>query len=400
MPNSRKPKVVIVSGVHDYRTPRRGSIQALADALVRLHYDVSFISVRFSPISLAKGDHRAFLWPRANRPEDVNGVQCYLWRTPFHPVRTGIAALDASAGPLFSAYAHLPNRFIDDALRAASHVVVESGLGVMLIHRARQLNRQARIIYRGSDALHTIGAPPALEAELRRRADDVDAFCLLADKMAADFPWAADKTFTVPLGIHHRDFADIGPSPYAVGTNAVTVGSMLFDRSFFQHAAARFPNIQFHLIGTGDAFDAPPNVHHYDEMPFKATLPYLKHADLGIAAYRPQANSGYLAQSSLKLMQYEYLGLPAVCPDYAVGTSPNRFGYAADDSAGIGRAIGRALAHGRFAGAANVLNWEEVAERLLNPELFEDTAVGAARLSPGHPPATQPRAETRAATPS
>ena len=36
MPNSRKPKVVIVSGVHDYRTPRRGSIQAVADALVRL----------------------------------------------------------------------------------------------------------------------------------------------------------------------------------------------------------------------------------------------------------------------------------------------------------------------------------------------------------------------------
>jgi 2-beta-glucuronyltransferase len=400
VPNRHKPNVVIVSGVHDYRTPRRGSIQALADALVRLHYDVSFISVRFSPISLAKGDHRAFLWPRANRAEHVNGVLCYLWRTPFHPVRTGIGALDAAAGPLFSAYAHLRSRFIDDALRAASHIVVESGLGIMLIHRARQLNSNARIIYRGSDALHTIGAPPALEVELRRRAGDVDAFCLLADKMATDFPWATDKTYTVPLGVHRSDFADIGPSPYSGGTNAVTVGSMLFDRSFFQNAAGRFPNIQFHLIGTGGAFEAPPNVRHYDEMPFKATLPYLKHADLGIAAYRPQANSGYLAQSSLKLMQYEYLGLPAVCPDYAVGTSPNRFGYAADDAAGIDWAIGRALAHGRFAGAANVLSWEEVAERLLNPELFEDTAVGAARPSPGRAPATPRRVETRATTPS
>lgn len=400
MPNSHKPKVVIVSGVHDYRTPRRGSIQALADALVRLHYDVCFISVRFSPISRAKGDHRAFLWSRANRPEDVNGVQCYLWRTPFHPFRTGIDALDAAAGPLFTAYAHLPNRFIDDALRAAAYVVVESGLGIMLIHRARQLNDDARIVYRGSDALHTIGAPPALEAELRRRAGDVDAYCLLADKMAADFRWAANKTYTVPLGVHRRDFAEIGPSPYAGGTNAVTVGSMLFDRSFFQHAAARFPDIQFHLIGTGEPFEAPANVRHYDEMPFKATLPYLKHADFGIAAYRPQANSGYLAQSSLKLMQYEYLGLPAVCPDYAVGASPNRFGYAADDDAGIARAVRRALAHGRFAGAANVLSWEEVAERLLNPESFEDTAVGAARPSPARAPATPPQAETRATTPS
>jgi len=33
---SGQRKIVIVSGVHDYRTPRRGSIQALADALVRL----------------------------------------------------------------------------------------------------------------------------------------------------------------------------------------------------------------------------------------------------------------------------------------------------------------------------------------------------------------------------
>lgn len=399
MPNSRKPKVVIVSGVHDYRTPRRGSIQALADALVRLHYDVTFISVRFSPISLAKGDHRAFLWTRANRPESVNGVQCYLWRTPFHPFRCGIDALDAAAGPLFSAYAHLPNRFIDDALRAASYIVVESGLGIMLIHRARQLNDHARIVYRGSDALHTIGAPRALEAELRRRADDVDAYCLLAEKMAADFQWATDKTYTVPLGVHRGDFADIGPSPYAGGTNAVTVGSMLFDPSFFQQAAASFPDIQFHLIGTGGAFEAPANVRHYEEMPFKATLPYLKHADFGIAAYRPQANSGYLAQSSLKLMQYEYLGLPAVCPDYAVGASPNRFGYAAEDRAGIDRAIRQALAHGRVADDTNVLSWEQVAERLLNPELFEDTAIDAVPL-PDRAPATPPRAETRAATPS
>ena len=137
MPRS---KVVIVSGVHDYRTPRRGSIQALADALLRLGYEVSFISVRFSPISRAKGDHRLFLWDRANCPETVNGVQCYLWRTPFHPFRTGLPAIDNSSGLLFSAYASSPNRFIDDELRSASHILVESGLGIMLIHRARRLN--------------------------------------------------------------------------------------------------------------------------------------------------------------------------------------------------------------------------------------------------------------------
>jgi len=395
-----KRRIAIISGVHDYRTPRRGSIQALADALVRLGDEVTFISVRFSPVSRAKGDHRMFLWERANRPETVNGVTCYLWRTPFHPFRSGIAAVDGAAGPAFSAYAALPNRFIDETLRAATHVVVESGLGIMLIHRARRLNPRARIVYRGSDALHTIGAPPALAAELRRRAGDVDAFCLLAEKMADDFQWAAHKTYVVPLGIHAADFAAIGPSPYAAGMNAVTVGSMLFDHTFFQHAAARFPDIQFHLIGTGAPFEAPANVHLYKEMPFKATLPYVKHADFGIAAYKPQANSGYLAQSSLKLMQYEHLGLPAVCPDYAVGSSPNRFGYAPGDAAGIERATGRALAHGRFAGDARFLSWENVAERLLEPELYADTTIGAAQRAEDRAPRPKHQAETTAATPS
>jgi glucuronosyltransferase GumK-like protein len=157
---SGQRKIVIVSGVHDYRTPRRGSIQALADALVRLGDDVTFISLRFSQISRVKGDHRLFLWSRANRPETVNGVRCYLWRTPFHPFRCGVGALDSAAGPMFSAYASLPNRFIDGELRSASHIVVESGLGI-------------------------------------------------AEKMAADFAWAAEKTFVVPLGIHGGDFAAI-----------------------------------------------------------------------------------------------------------------------------------------------------------------------------------------------
>jgi 2-beta-glucuronyltransferase len=395
-----RSKVVIVSGVHDYRTPRRGSIQALADALVRLGYAVTFISVRFSPISRAKGDHRLFLWDRANVPEIVNGVQCYLWRTPFHPFRTGRAALDRSAGFLFSAYASWPNSFIDDAFRSASHILVESGLGIMLINRARRLNPRARIIYRGSDALHTIGAPPALATELRKRANDVDAFCLLAEKMADDFQWAAEKTYVVPLGINRDDFSTIGTSPYGAGINAVTVGSMLFDRSFFELAAPHFPDVQFHLIGTGEPFAAPSNVHHYKEMPFKATLPYLKHADFGIAAYKPQANSGYLAQSSLKLMQYEYLGLPAVCPDYAAGASPHRFGYATGSEAGIVSAIRQALAHGRFAGADAVPSWEETAQRMLAPEGRADAALCAAAQSPDRAPPTAPRAETRAATPS
>ncbi len=372
---STRQRVVIVSGFHDYRTARRGSIQALADALVGLGYEVTFISIRFSPISIATNDHRLFFWSHANKPEMVNGVLCYLWRTFFHPFRTGNAVLDRLAAPLFRAYAKFPDRFIDNALRSASYIVIESGLGIMLTGRARKLNKQARIIYRASDTLDTIRAHPILKTELARRIHEIDAFCLLARKMAPCFALAKNKTYVVPLGINRSDFADIGPSPYSGGVNAVTVGSMLFDRSFFQYAGRKFPNIHFHLIGCGAPFEAPSNVHIYKEMPFKQTLPYIKHANFGIAAYRLSSNSEYLAQSSLKLMQYEYLGVPAVCPDYAVGTSPNRFGYSASDHASIDIAIERALTRGPIRERPTFLSWEQAAERLLNPELFDDTAI-------------------------
>jgi len=100
------------------------------------------------------------------------------------------------------------------------------------------------------------------------------------------------------------------------------------------------------------------------------------------------------------LMQYEYLGLPAVCPDYATGTSPHRFGYRSDDGASIEAAIGAALAHGRFAGDSRFLSWEEVAERMLSPELYADTAIRGKPRPPDRARPTAPPAETTAATPS
>jgi len=114
----------------------------------------------------------------------------------------------------------------------------------------------------------------------------IDYICLLAAKMASNFAWAGNKRFLVPLGIHPPDFEEIGPSPYSAQLNAVSVGSMLFDPGFFLYAAAEFPHIEFHIIGCGTTFAAPNNVHIYSEMPFKDTLPFVKHASFGIAAYK------------------------------------------------------------------------------------------------------------------
>ncbi len=52
------------------------------------------------------------------------------------------------------------------------------------------------------------------------------------------------------------------------------------------------------LVGLGKA---PANVHVHPETPFDDTLPYVKHATVGIAAYHAAEGADYLADSSLKL---------------------------------------------------------------------------------------------------
>lgn len=367
------PSVVIISGTHDYRMARRAGIQAIADALVRSSHDVSFLSLRFSLLSLIKGDSRNALWSRANKFERHNQINCYLWRTALHPFATHNRWLDATLARTFSLYGRIPNRAIDETIRSASFVIVESGLGVMLLRRVRALNPTATVIYRASDQLDTVDSHPAVQTELEKCIDCIDHVILVAEKMAPGFAWASGRTYLVPPGIHPPDFAAIGPNPYASDLNAVSVGAMLFDADFFTHAAARFPQVEFHVIGSGKHFDAPKNVRQYPEMPFKDTLPFVKHATFGIAPYLHSAGAEYLSQSSLKLMQYEYLGIPAVCPYFAVGDSESRFGYIPGDAETISAAIEAAMTQVGRTRSRKLLTWDDIAGRTLFPASFPDT---------------------------
>jgi 2-beta-glucuronyltransferase len=373
---SRK-NVVFVSAVHDFRMLRRGSIQALASATAKMGYAVTFISLRFSLLSLIKGDSRNFLWKRSNRPEWIDGVLCYLWFTPVHPFQSSSRFFERLFRLHYSLHKRIRNKFLDDSLRSADFIVIESGLGILFAARARRLNPSARIIYRASDKLSTIGASKILQAELEKNAGLFDCFCLLSADMADEFAWAREKAFCVPLGIDADEYKDNGPNPYAAPVNAISVGSMLFDPSFFIQAASRFPAIQFHVVGCGMTFEAPENVKFYDEMAFKKTLRYIEYASFGIAPYCATDGAEYLATSSLKLKQYEYFGIPAVCPTFAVGQSKNRFGYMPTDNSSIERAINGAL-KSEFVATEKPLGWQELSRRLLDPGSYPDCALPVA----------------------
>jgi 2-beta-glucuronyltransferase len=369
-----KSKVLIFSE-HDYRTARRANLHPIADALTKLGHSVTFISVRFSALSLLKGDSRRKI--RANMPEMYNGVECYLWRTMVHPFNPGRMLWPVTL-PLYWAYPRLINEFIEDSIRSASSIIVESGLGAILLARIRALNRHARLIYYASDDLTMIGAHPAVQRSLEHSRNFVDYICVASRKMASQFSWMADEVYFVPHGINPSDFAGEFENPYSEKLNGVSAGSGLFDPEFFIHAAAAFPNVHFHMIGSGAKLQAQKNLHIYDEMKFADTVRYVKHATFGIAAYKPNANTAHICDTSMKLMQYEYLGIPAVCADFAVGNTPNRFGYVPGNARSIANAINAALcARTRRSPRRHFLTWDDVARRVLNAESFADTRLSA-----------------------
>lgn len=358
------PRFCILSAQHDYRSLRRVNLHFIAREL-RKRGHVSFFSCRFSALShLRDIDPRLNLSRRANRIEVQDGIQCFLWKTPLHPPTmpapfTGIEAL------AFRVYEAAAPRVLRRWIAESDVIIIESGVALLFFDLVKTLNPKARVIYLAADALETIGAASFVRDYLDRVHADFDSIIMTSPAMVGEFP-RSKHAVLIPHGIEEADFAVESASPFPPGTrNAVSVGSMLFDERIFRVAGPLFPETTFHVIGSG-LVSVPTregNVVHYPEMRFAETIPYLQHADFGVAPYRQEEVPPYLADTSMKLMQFGHLGLPAICPEAAVGRHALRFGYDVDKPETVASAIRAALAAPRIPVPA--LTWTDVTHRIL-----------------------------------
>lgn len=364
----------LVLSAHDFRSPRKGGIHFITEELAR-RGPTRFFSLRYSRLSQYTADPRLSLDGRANRVEEHQGVSCYLWKTPIHPFNSRKRFLRFGENLLFRRYVASASPVLRLWLAEADVILFESGVSPVFFDLARQLNPQARTIYIASDDLDTINVAHFVKQTFQRIAPAFSAIRVGSRALADSVP-SRDNVFLIPQGINHGVADTADPSPYGAGVHAVSVGSMLFDPGFFVEASRRFPDIHFHIIGCGQPHhpDYGENVTVYGEMPYDETLRYIKHARIGIAPYRSTDVPAYLADTSLKLIQYDFLGVPAVCPNPVVGDYASRFGYQPGDGESIERAIAAALAAPRGASRRH-FTWAEVTERLLAPECFDDTVL-------------------------
>jgi 2-beta-glucuronyltransferase len=356
--------IVLISR-HDYRTRRRASVHFIAEAMARKGHHVRFISIGYSFLSKFRKDSRCELDSRSNKWEAVDDVQCYLWKTPWHPFDAGLGVLRRLGGYLYDIWANTPCQAIDESAAWADAIIVESGIGPILLKRLDKMRSTALMIYKSSDLLATAKVHPRIQVVLDRDIRLLDHIIVVARSMRPHFAKATCPIHFIPHGIDTDIFAQPSESPYARSKNIVSVGSMLFDNQAVAAAASAYPDYQFHLIGCRASGDFPSNVIQYDEMPFEKTVRYLQHADVGLAVYADMPDGRYLVDSSMKLMQFGHIGLPAVTPHFAVGDVPLRFGYDPLVPSTIVDALAQAMRYVPQEEVVSASSWDEQTGEIL-----------------------------------
>ncbi|UUA72730.1 GumK N-terminal domain-containing glycosyltransferase [Cellvibrio sp. QJXJ] len=370
-PPAPQQKYLLLSA-HDYRSPRKAGIHFVASELAKMG-PTRFFSLRYSFLSRYKHDPRLSLDDQANKIVNHQGVDCYLWKTLIHPIR-----IRPFESLMYHLYSFGFNAVLRRWIKESDVIILESGVAPIFFDLIKKLNPRAKILYRASDALDTIDAADYIRNTFARIAKEIDTIVMPSKALADSMPSTHNLAF-VPQGIDHSVNEKANPSPYGEGIHAVSVGSMLFDPQFFILAGKRFPHIHFHIIGSCQPRhpEYGENISVYGEMPFDKTLPYIKHATLGIAPYASVNLPAYLRDTSLKLTQYEFFGLPAICPHFIAADYPTRFGYDIGDENSIAQAISRALNPAQPLTKRTVLDWAQVTERMLAPKKFSDTEVFA-----------------------
>jgi 2-beta-glucuronyltransferase len=363
-------KIVILTSHVFLRGYRKASVHFVASRWAEQGHDVHFLTIGHSWLTLLKDRprFRALSERQANQFETVApNLRAGAYLPPLHAFSSGNRVLNAANGMLFRLYGNYLPRFARDVLAEADLVMIESGSALAFFDYAKRLNPKAQTLYFCRDLLRSVGAAPALQDMQAVAIGRFDTVCVPSERLGALLP-VGGRVRVIPQGVDAALFDRQQPSPYAPGSrNAISIGNMLFDETTVAAMAAAAPDMHFHVFGADWQGSVLPNVTVYGERDFDSIVPFLQHADFGIAPYRLTKDEVYLAESSLKLAQYSYCGLPILLPDLIPFTRANAIAYRLDGETAWREKIDVALAMQHSpAFREGILTWEDVARQTLD----------------------------------
>jgi 2-beta-glucuronyltransferase len=358
-------KVVLVSG-HDALADRRTGFHFWKDILDTRGASVDFITVGSSLLSLIKPQGKHLRPPYNQWVQLSPNARKYTWVPPFHPIHLKYPFLNALVAPVFSLYPKLFPKHVLESFADADYFIVENGAGPMLAPLFEAAAPNARLIYNASDRIGVVKFHPVIARAAIATLPHFNLVRCNAAALADDFP-AGTKTVYIPQGLDTALFDQVFENPYTNGRNAISIGDMLFDADAISTLANSFPNWHFHIFGKGAVIDnPPPNVKLYGEVPFSKLVPFIQHADIGLAPYRNAPDADYLSQSSLKMVQYTYCRLPIVAPHFAATGRAHVLGYDPDKKDSAAAAFSAAIDFDRNnIDRSTVLRWDEVLDKIM-----------------------------------
>jgi 2-beta-glucuronyltransferase len=362
-------KRVVLFTLHYWFSRRRAGFHHIAQAYARAGWDVTFFTVYISPLMRLRGHDPRLQYPvvrQANRPvrDPESGVVSYVWYTPFHPFNLRLRWLNYLSTPLFGAYGRLPLGPARPLIQGADLLVLESHAGLLLLDRLRRLAPHARLVYRCSDDLDILGVHPVIrqaEQDAAAKFDLISVPCRPLLQRFTNLPDACCQEH----GVERLAFDSATVSPYDnVGPHAVWVGTSYFDTDYLKRACTLCPTWQFHIIGPITSLPAAPNIAAYGEMPYRRTIPFLRHAHAGLQTIRRFPGADILTRS-LKVQQYIYCRLPIVTPAFLPLSKEYSCPYRPGDDESIREAMDCARRFDRQGIPVNdIPSWDTVAASL------------------------------------
>ncbi len=371
-------KVVMVT-THSATAERKTGFHFWSEALHERGHKVDFLTIGFSPISLYKKDgKKKFSKPYNKWIATKEGYQTYVWCAPFHPFTLYNEKMDKLTSPIFALYPHLLPASVKERIADADIFIVENGAGLMLVEPFHKLCPNAKFIYTVSDRFEVLTFHPVIVNSLEKAMPYIDFIRVPSHAQLDDYKDIDTPSAFISQGLEKGRFDTEYPNPYTTEKNAISVGDMLFDAASLETMAEKFPDWNFHIFGKQAkltrSFD---NVKEYGEMQFEKLVPYIKHADIGLAPYREKEGGDYLCQSSLKMLQYTYCNLPIVGPEFATIGRDHVIGYREGDVESIEAAFKAAQTYDRAnIDISAVMTWGEVMD-----EMFKNVGLRAEPLA-------------------
>jgi 2-beta-glucuronyltransferase len=292
--------------------------------------------------------------------------------TFFNPLTTNFPILNLIFTPFLWIYGKIIPKKMGESLKNCDLIIFESTESLLLFDKVHKLNKNTKYIYRVSDLLEVNHTPQFVIDYEKKIAPMFDLISVPSEYIFKKFNHLPNARLHYH-GINKELFATVNiiPEEYTqFEKNIVFVGTTHFDNEFIKIATGLFPQWGFHIIGPLNESAKAPNILYYGEMSFNKTIPYLKHADVGLQTRKSDYGLASLSDS-LKVLQYTYCKLPIVAPNGLNSSRKNFIYYIPGDVNSIRIALNNAITFNRSEiGTSNIHSWDELVELLIS-EVFD-----------------------------